>query len=185
MSELTQGMLDASPSFKQLLVDVRQEITLRRARAEAAVEHEKLLMHHAIGRYIKTHLLENKDRADYGKALIKLLAEEVGMNKTDLYASVLFFELYPEIFHPGGKLHWGHIKLVLQVKNEVHRAQILKKIEEQNLTREDVKEIVSKYTATQKKNDNLDISKATLVPPATRGRPYTYRLVTVAGGIVD
>lgn len=184
MNKLNPLTLKNTPAITKLVTDITDEITFRQAKAAAAVENEKLQMHHAIGAFIKTHLLENKDRADYGGALMKLLAVQVGMNKTDLYASVLFFELYPEIFQTSGKLKWCHIKPVLQVKSEVKRRNILKKIETENLTVKAVETIVSKYMGTHKKQAELALDKATLKPPSTRGKPYTYRLIEKEGDLL-
>ncbi|MDD5227088.1 MAG: DUF1016 N-terminal domain-containing protein [Candidatus Omnitrophica bacterium] len=61
-----------------------------RARVEKAVEQEKVREAWEIGRLIDAHVLQHKERADYGKQVILRLSKDLSISDTELYYMLQF-----------------------------------------------------------------------------------------------
>jgi hypothetical protein len=70
---------------KTLIQTIRTEIETHTRLAKEAVNQQKLKLHYEIGKHIKTHLLNEKEKSDYGELLFNHLSAEIGMSKRDLY----------------------------------------------------------------------------------------------------
>ena len=104
MKKLTQ------PGYKTLVSKVTKELSaleyfIRRRTAEG---------YWNIGRYIDEHLLQYKERADYGETVIEQLAKDVNRDISTLNRSLKFYRTYP-ILAVRPELNRGHYKT-----NSVH-----------------------------------------------------------------
>ena len=73
-----------------------------------------------IGKFIHTHLLANKQRADYGAALYDRLARDVERDKSTLLRTVQFYRAYP-ILAERRELNWNHYKSLITIRGENER----------------------------------------------------------------
>lgn len=80
-----------------------------------------------IGKFIHEHLLENKERADYGIRLFELLAEDVDRDSSTLQKMLRFYRAYP-ILAARPELTWEHYKGLMTVKDEKERKKLEEKI---------------------------------------------------------
>ena len=80
-----------------------------------------------IGRFIHEHLLENKERADYGHALFEQLAKDVGRDKSSLLRVVQFYRTYPNVA-TWRQLTWSHYRTLISIKDDGERRKLEKKI---------------------------------------------------------
>ena len=81
-----------------------------------------------MGKRIADEELQGENRAEYGKEIIKRLADYLtnlygkGFTKSNLYQFVLFYKFFPEIFHAvSGKtqiLSWTHYRNLLRVTDK-------------------------------------------------------------------
>lgn len=84
-----------------------------------------------LGKRITDEELQNGNRAEYGKEIIKKLAEHLtdicgkGFTKSNLYQFIQFYKFFPDIFHaPSGKsriLSWTHYRALLRVTDQTAR----------------------------------------------------------------
>lgn len=91
-----------------------------------------------IGKRIVEEELNGKDRADYGKSIIKELSIALtaefgkGFSKGSLYYYRQFYKTFPEIFATQWRiLSWSHYKRLMQVPNEEARMWYLREASEQ------------------------------------------------------
>ncbi len=175
---------------QSLIDEIRTEIEEGKERAINAMEQEKRITYWNIGKHIKEHLLENADRADYGTSLVIFLGKELNISKSVLYDSIQFFEEYPNIFPPGGKLTWTHVRVLLRVPEKQVRERYQAKVIEEKLSVRDLRELVKKEKIKEKSIENLGEEQAddnAEQPPqrqtlkVIRGQPHTYRLQTKRG----
>ncbi len=101
-------------SMKDLLSDIRELIVAARKTAVRSIDFVQVFTNFEIGRRIVEHEQQGKERAEYGKEIIKVLAERLtvefgkGFSASNLAYMRTFFLLYQErlhIFQPAtGKL---------------------------------------------------------------------------------
>ncbi len=63
--------------MNNIITEIRGIIEQSRNKAIRSVDFERVLMYHSIGKKIFEEEQEGKDRADYGKRLIKTIAKEL------------------------------------------------------------------------------------------------------------
>jgi endonuclease YncB( thermonuclease family) len=107
-------------SYAALKAAVQKAILEGRERAERAVEQEKIRTYWKIGRLLEAHVLQHKDRADYGEKVIRRLAKDLRIPRTQLYYSLEFARAYP-IVPARGQLTWTHHKRLLSINNRAER----------------------------------------------------------------
>jgi len=93
------------------------------------VNQELTLLYWKIGKTINEEILK-KDRADYGKKLIKNLSEELsnrygtGFNKRNLHSFIKLNSIFqdPAIVHTVcAQLSWSHIRTLIYIDNDIKR----------------------------------------------------------------
>ncbi len=143
-------------------------------RALRAIENEKKRTYWTVGKQIKTHLLQNESRADYGKMLFKQLSLSLEIPQTTLYKCVSFHTQYPKISQTSSKLTWSHVVTLLSVESKKERDKYESKVIENKLS---VRELHAEIKADK---------PALLVPTSvssqllyTRQSPYVYGVVTI------
>ena len=110
--------------------DVRSIIEQGRQTAYAAVGHAAVVTYWHVGRRIVEEEQSGKARAEYGKSLIKNLADELVLtygrsySKRNLDYYKKFYLLFPDIQIVNARVHnleWTHIRRILSVTNEEAR----------------------------------------------------------------
>lgn len=108
--------------------DVQNIIEQTRNYAYQAVNVAMVQRNWLLGKRIADEELQGEDRAEYGKEIIKRLADYLtnlygkGFTKSNLYQFVQFYKFFPEIFHAvSGKsqiLSWTHYRNLLRVTDK-------------------------------------------------------------------
>ena len=107
--------------------DIKSIIAQSKERAIRAVDHQRTLMYWYIGKRIFEEEQEGKDRADYGKYLIKYLSEQLqpefgsGFTHRQLERYRQFYRTFPIATALRTQLSWTQYKLLLSVDSEEKR----------------------------------------------------------------
>lgn len=96
------------------------------SRLEDLIRHQATEMIQEFGKMINVHILENKDRANYGEFLFDQLEKDTGKDKQTLRKIAKFARLYP-IVVTSRQLTWGHYQRLIGISNEKERKKIEKK----------------------------------------------------------
>ena len=108
--------------------DVQNIIEQTRNYAYQAVNVAMVQRNWLLGKRIADEELQGGDRADYGKEVIKRLADYLtklygkGFTSSNLYQFVHFYKFFPEIFHTvcvkSQMLSWSHYRTLLRVSDK-------------------------------------------------------------------
>jgi DUF1016 N-terminal domain len=111
-----------------LLSQIKAVIKDAQERAVRAVDHERTLMYWHIGKYIFEEEQQGKDRAEYGKYLIKYLSLQLepefgsGFGIRQLERFRRFYRLFPIASAVRSQLNWTQYKLLISVEDADKRA---------------------------------------------------------------
>lgn len=103
--------------------EIKQIINTARTQAVRSVDTCRVQMYWAIGRRIFEKEQQGKERADYGKYLIKNLAKEIepeygsGFGVRQLELSRQFFRTYPNANTLCAQLNWSQYKLLIAISD--------------------------------------------------------------------
>ncbi len=89
--------------------------------------------YHETGRLITEHLLQNKERANYGGQVFTRLAADTGISKRTLHECAQFARCFP-IVRPVAQLSWNHYRLLCQVPDPARRTALLKETVKRGLS---------------------------------------------------
>ncbi|MEZ7528445.1 DUF1016 N-terminal domain-containing protein [Cloacibacterium normanense] len=124
---------------QSIILDIKSIIAQSRDRAIRAVDHQRTLMYWHIGKRIFEEEQEGKDRADYGKYLIKYLSEQLqpefgsGFSARQLNWYRQFFRTFPIVSALRTQLSWTQYKLLLSFDSEGKKMtnnRLIKRIKE-------------------------------------------------------
>jgi len=169
-----------TPAVQGLIDTIKAEMEQGIERARLAMEQEKKVTYWNVGKHIKEHLLQNGDRAEYGAALLVQLAGNLDIDKTTLYQSLQFYEEYPDIFRLSGKLTWTHVRTLLTVPEKEIRQELEAKIEDQNLSVNDLKNLIRE----KKGLPAIQAKETQAVIPLERVKPYVYKTKKVQNKVI-
>lgn len=130
-------------SYSELLRDIRKTIQAGKVRATQAVEQELVRTKWETGKLILEHILLNKDRADYGKQVIKRLSKDLNTSVPELDFMVAFARENP-IYSHASKLTWDKERELLSVNEVKERADLAVKASQQKWTRETLRKEIKK-----------------------------------------
>ena len=160
-------------TYDQLIHAIRQTKAASQARVEAAVEQEKVREAWEIGKLIDEHVLQHKERADYGKQVIERLAEDLEMDRSELYRMLAFARAYP-IVVPGQQLSWSHYKALLPITDSKKREEIAEEAVRKAWDRDRLREEIRRRGLSEELDEGTSVS----VPlKAEKGALDTYRIV--------
>lgn len=128
-----------------IISDIKSIVAQSRQQAYAAVNQAMVNAYWQIGKRIVEEEQQGKERADYGKQLLKQLSAALteefgkGFSVQNLYSFRQFYITFPEMFHtPFGKfstpwriLTWSHYKRLMHVTNADARNWYLREASEQ------------------------------------------------------
>jgi endonuclease YncB( thermonuclease family) len=158
--------------YSILLKRIKQEIAQGLDRAQRAYAREKVITYWKIGQAISKHLLENKERADYGKQLYARLSRDLDIGERLLYQMSQFYNTYPDLT-PLQNLKWSHYRLLTSVKDAEQRNILATKAESDNWSKRALETFIK-----DDKEKSAKAGKPKLTKPAKlslfKGRLYTY-----------
>jgi predicted nuclease of restriction endonuclease-like (RecB) superfamily len=125
---------------KELVSEIAAIIAAAKEKAIRAVDFERVLMYWHIGKKIFEEEQEGKERAGYGEALIKSLAE----NLEPLYGSSFsfrqlnlfrqFYRTFPIVNALRSQFTWTHFRMFIRIDNEDKREFYMAEAEKNNWT---------------------------------------------------
>lgn len=126
--ELTEvTALSSHDGYRELLEQISQTYTQGRVRAVQAVNAQITETYWQVGRHIVEFEQGGKTRADYGKALIASLAQDLGLrhgkgfSRSNLVYMRLLYLRYPISQKPSHQLSWSHYVELLKLDDDLER----------------------------------------------------------------
>jgi hypothetical protein len=125
---MTQSNVPSVPTDK-LYQDIRQLIESAKAHVVIQVNQTLVLTYWQIGKTIKAEVLLD-DRAEYGDATIKKLAEKLvaeygnGFGQRNLFRMVRFYQQFPDreiLTTVSAQLSWSHFVELLKLDDSIKR----------------------------------------------------------------
>ncbi|MFA5167768.1 MAG: DUF1016 N-terminal domain-containing protein [Candidatus Omnitrophota bacterium] len=165
-------------TYEELRHAISQTRAISRVRVEKAVEQERVREAWEIGRLIDAHVLQHKERADYGKQVLLKLAKDLGMSDTELGYMLRFARAYP-ISQPAGKLSWSHYMELLSLNDVKEQNKIADMAEKEKWTRDQIREEVKKRKAAMHETP-MPVKEIKLT--AQPGKPWTYKIILAKTG---
>ena len=114
--------------MEQILFDIRRIIEEARGRVARSINHERTVGYWLIGERIVIEEQNGKQRADYGKHLIKELSKTLtieygdGFSTTNLWLMRQLYLTFPILHSLSGELTWTHYKVLIRIDNLDKRA---------------------------------------------------------------
>ncbi len=118
---------EADKGYKDLLQELRSIIDKGLSKAYKAVDNIKVQTYWQMGERIVREELKYKERADYGKYLIKNLSVDLKIDKRLLYDNMLFYKAFPIVNMLCSQLSWSHFRYLSKVEDEKKRIFYQKK----------------------------------------------------------
>ena len=120
----------------QILSDIRLIIEETRNRVARSINHERTIAYWLIGQRIVEEEQQGKERAIYGKQLIKDLSFHLtneygeGFSSTNLWLMRQLYMTFPILHSMSGELSWTHYKVLIRVddldKRDFYIAEAIK-----------------------------------------------------------
>jgi len=110
-----------------LTQDVKNLISNSQETAIRSVDTQRVLLYWNIGKRIVEELQDGKDRADYGKEIIKTLSLDLepaygsGYSYRQLYLFVQFYKEFPKVNTLYSQLNWSQYKLLTRIEDQEKR----------------------------------------------------------------
>ena len=123
---------------KQFLVQIKEIVSNARQKAIRSVNIERVLMYWQIGKLIFEEEQNGKERAEYGKFLIKSIEAELKpvfgsvFSSRQLYRCVQFYKTFPIVSALRTQFHWAHYKLLISISNQNKRTFYIAEAEKNN-----------------------------------------------------
>lgn len=120
-SDNMKDIKPTAPSLAGFVNEIKQIINTARTQAVRSVDTCRVQMYWAIGRRIFEKEQQGKERADYGKYLIKNLAKEIepeygsGFGERQLKFCRQFYKTYPIGNALRSQLNWSQYRMLIQI----------------------------------------------------------------------
>jgi endonuclease YncB( thermonuclease family) len=110
------------PQYNLLLSKVKKTLIEGQARIEA----QRVRTYWETGRLIHAHILQNKDRAEYGAEVLDRLARDLNVHVSVLRRCLQFREKYPRIpIHATWReFSWSHYRELMSIPDDKKRRQL-------------------------------------------------------------
>ncbi len=105
--------------------ELRRSVEAVVVRGRRDIERAWIHTYHETGRLINEHLLQNKDRADYGANVFARLADDTGISKRTLHECAQFHRCFP-IVRISAQLTRSHYIVLCQVADGKQRSTLLR-----------------------------------------------------------
>ncbi len=163
----------ATTSYKTLVKILKQEIQNTGEKLKQTIETEKVGVYWRMGKHIHTHMLEHKERAEYGKELFPRLESEINISQALLRRMVQFYKEFPK-YAARRELSWTHYKELLPVKDREKRLEYIDKIKEDSLSVRELRELITDEEQKQAPVSDTKPKKEKL--SFLRGIPFVYKI---------
>lgn len=107
--------------YGQLLKDIKSILQQGLSKAYKAVDNLKVQTYWQVGERIVREEFIHKERADYGKSLIKNLVNDLGIAERNLHNSIRFYRIYPILQTVSAQLSWSHLVELMYVDDREER----------------------------------------------------------------
>jgi predicted nuclease of restriction endonuclease-like (RecB) superfamily len=120
--------LSIRAEYQQLLGEIASDYQQGQVRAVQAVNTQLIETYWQVGRRIVEFEQNGKERAEYGKALISQLANDLtlrlgkGFSRSNLVYMRLFYLRYPISQKPSHQLSWSHYVELLKLEDDLERS---------------------------------------------------------------
>ncbi|MFH0986262.1 MAG: DUF1016 N-terminal domain-containing protein [Candidatus Omnitrophota bacterium] len=163
-------------TYDQLVHAIREVRTESRERVEQAVRQEKVREAWETGKLIDEHVLQFKERADYGEQVLERLAADLGSSVTELRYTLQFARAYP-IRPTSGELSWAQYRDLLGVNEAEARNVLTERAAKEKWTVKEMRQEIKKLKAG-------DAAGLPVEAPleAKPGIPGTYRVLKATVG---
>jgi len=110
-----------------LYTKVKTLIENAKTKAIKAVDFQRVILYWSIGEKIFNEVQNQKNRADYGKQLIKNLSTQLepvygsGYSYRQLYLFLQFYKTFQKVNTLYSQLSWSHYKLLIRLEDEDKR----------------------------------------------------------------
>lgn len=121
---MANNWLQLSKSF---ISDIRSIIITSKNNAIRSVDFERVQMYWKIGERIFVEEQQEQDRAEYGKQMLRNLAENIetefgsGFSYRQLAFCRQFYRTYPKVNALRSQFNWSQYRLLIQIDNEDKR----------------------------------------------------------------
>lgn len=164
----------AVENYDQLVSAIRKARATSRERIEKLVEAEKVREAWEIGKLIDTHVLQHKERANYGEEVLKKLSSDLGTSDRELYYSWQFAKAYPTS-PPAAKLSWSHYRELLSLNDPNEREELTKQAVREKWGRDRLRDEIRRRKRANERA--AEQAPAVEILTAEPGTPGTYKVV--------
>jgi predicted nuclease of restriction endonuclease-like (RecB) superfamily len=125
---------------KELIQQIHSIIATAKDRAIRSVDTERVLMYWQIGKVIFEEEQQGKDRADYGKYLIKSISETfqpqfgTGFSIRQLEMNRQFYKTFPITNALRSQFSWTHYRTLIRIENQDKREFYIAEASKNNWT---------------------------------------------------
>ena len=166
-------------TYDQLLHAIRETRNSSQQRIEAAVEQEKVREAWETGKLIDEHVLQHKERADYGDQVIIKLAKDLESSETELRYMLQFARTYSQIPRTSDELSWGHYESLLALNEKKDREEV------ENLASKErwpLKRLREEVRNRKIAKGEREPKPETGLAPINPGKLYTYKVIRAKAG---
>lgn len=128
------------PIKQELIQQIQSIISTTKERAIRSVDTERVLMYWQIGKVIFEEEQQGKDRADYGKYLIKSISETFqpqfgsGFSIRQLEMNRQFYKIFPNTNALSSQFSWTHYRTLIRIENQDKREFYIAETDKNNWT---------------------------------------------------
>ncbi|NOQ55547.1 MAG: DUF1016 family protein [Nanohaloarchaea archaeon] len=169
-------------NYNQILTDIRSILQKGISKAYKAVDNLKVQTYWQIGERIVREELNHKDRANYGKGLIKKLSSDLNIHERTLYRILKFYNVYPILTTVLSELSWSHYVVLIDIDIvKIRRFYEIKTVDECWSVRELKKRIAENAyeTSLNKKEICLQQNKKQLTKKDIFKNTYNWDFITL------
>lgn len=181
MSEL--GRNATSVLVPHAYSNLRRAVEAVVIRGRREIDQAWLHTYHETGRLIHAHILQHKERADYGARVFTRLSGDVGISKRVLYECVQFYRYFP-IVRSTAQLTRSHYQLLCQVGDSALRQELLKEAVTNKWTVDQLEQHVRPINARTADADASGVisARSKFLTPK-RGTPGVCKVITEGGAL--
>jgi len=153
--------------YNNLLKDIKSILQKGLTKAYKAVDNIKVQTYWQVGERVVRKELQHKDRADYGKKIIKNLSNDLKIDRRLFYRVVRFYRIYPIVVTVSPQLSWSHYEVLIGIKNkEIRRFYENSSIRNSWSVRELKKRLKNKEHQKARKKGKIIINLQKQIPMA-------------------
>ncbi|MDI6794979.1 MAG: PDDEXK nuclease domain-containing protein, partial [bacterium] len=132
---------------------------------DQAVDNIRVQTYWQVGERIVREELKRKDRADYGKQIVKRLAVDIGILERNIYFMYQFYKAYPILNAVRSELSWTHYRILISLQSQKEREFYeIQTIKNSWSTRELEHRVKTNEYAKAKREGKLEVSLPPQLP---------------------